>query len=99
MDAEKRAKLAARGYVVLDDAADWLGLTPAEREMVDFRVRMAQEVRRRREAAGMTEEALAEVMGSSRSIVAQLENVGAAGSAGTESLLRALFAIGGRVTD
>ena len=99
MDAEKRARLAAKGHVVYDDAADSLGLTPAEREMVEFRVRMAREVRRLREAAGMTQEALALAMGSSQSRVAKLENVGATGSAGTDLLLRAYFAIGGKVAD
>jgi len=67
--------------------------------MVEFRVRMAREIRRRRGAAGMTQSALAEAMGSSQSRVAKLENVGAAGPAGSDLLLRAFFAIGGTTSD
>ena len=44
MDAEKRAALEARGYAVVDDAADWLGLTDVERKVVELRVELGREV-------------------------------------------------------
>ena len=63
MDAERRARLVARGYMVVDDAADWLELTEVERQIVDLRVRLGREIRRRRTEAGLSQAQLAEKIG------------------------------------
>jgi hypothetical protein len=97
MDEAKRARLKAKGYMIVDDAADWLGLDEIERQMVDFRVRLGREVRRRRELAKVTQAKLAESIGSSQSRVAKAE--GTADGVGLDLLMRAFFAAGGRVED
>ena len=97
MDAKERAKMEAMGYAIVDDAADWLGLDEAERRVVDFRVRLGRAVRRRREAAGMTQVQLARAIGSSQSRVAKAE--GTADGVGIDLLMRAFFATGGEIAD
>jgi hypothetical protein len=97
MDAKERAKMEAMGYAIVDDAADWLGLDEAERRLVDFRVRLGRAVRRRREAAGMTQAQLARAIGSSQSRMAKAE--GMADGVAIDLLLRAFFATGGAITD
>lgn len=97
MDARRRAELEAKGYAVVDDAADWLGLDEVERKVVDLRVRLGREVRRRREAAGLTQAALSEIIRSSQSRVAKLE--GHADGVGLDLLMRAYFATGGSLED
>ena len=97
MDAQERAKMEALGYAVVDDAADWLGLDEIERQVVDFRVRLGREVRRRREQAGLTQGEVAEAIGSSQSRIAKAE--GMADGVGIELLMRAFFASGGQVAD
>ncbi len=47
VDAEERAKMEAMGYAIVDDAADWLELTDVERQIVDLRLRLGREIRRR----------------------------------------------------
>jgi hypothetical protein len=97
MDAKERAKMEAMGYAIVDDAADWLGLDETERRVVDFRVRLGREVRRRREAAGMTQTQLAGVIGSSQSRVAKAEST--VDGVGIDLLMRAFFATGGEIAD
>jgi hypothetical protein len=95
MDAERRAALGTKGYAVVDDAADWLGLTDVERKVVELRIELGREVRRRREAAGLTQGKLAKLIGSSQSRIAKAE--GTAGGVSLDLLVRAFFATGGEV--
>jgi hypothetical protein len=97
MDAKEFAKMEAMGYAIVNDAADWLGLDEAERRVVDFRLRLGREVRRRREAAGMTQAQLARAIGSSQSRMAKAE--GMAAGVGIDLLMRAFFATGGEIAD
>ena len=97
MDANERARMEARGYMVVDDAADWLGLDEVDRKVVDLRVRLGREVRRRREAGKLTQEELAGRIGSSQSRVAKVEGLGDGVS--LDLLMRAFFATGGSLED
>jgi DNA-binding XRE family transcriptional regulator len=97
MDASERVKLEAMGYAIVEDAADWLELTEVERQVVDFRVRMGREIRRRRDAAGVSQARLAEVIGSSQSRIAKAENC--ADGVAIDLLMRAYFATGGTIDD
>ena len=97
MDAERRARMEARGYMVMDDAADWLGLDEVDRQVVEFRVRVGREVRRRRAEAELTQAELAKSIGSSQSRVAKVEAT--ADGVGVDLLLRSFFAVGGRLAD
>ena len=96
MDAEERAKMEAMGYAVVDDAADWLELTEVERQIVDLRVRLGREIRRRRTEAGLSQAQLAEKIGSSQSRVAKAED---APGVAIDLMMRAFFATGGTVDD
>ena len=97
MDAEQRAKMEAMGYAVVDDAADWLELTEVERQIVDVRLRLGREIRRRRTEAGLSQAQLAERIGSSQSRVAKAE--GTAPGVAIDLMMRAFFAAGGTVDE
>ncbi len=97
MDAEERAKMEAMGYAVVDDAADWLELTDFERQIVELRVRLGREVRRRRTEAGLSQAQLALKIGSSQSRVAKVEGMRA--GVAIDLMVRAFFATGGTVDE
>jgi DNA-binding XRE family transcriptional regulator len=94
MDPEKRKRLEAAGFK-FGDAADFLGLTETERQIVEVRVGLARAVRLAREAKGMTQKDLATAIGSSQSRVAKIES--AAGDVTVDLMLKALFTVGGRL--
>ncbi len=97
MNEGERARLEAMGYAVVDDAADWLGLDEVERQLVDLRVRLGREVRRRRAEAGLTQDQMADLIGATQSRVAKLE--GASEGVGLDLLMKAFFASGGKIAD
>lgn len=69
---------------------DLLELTDHEAAIVEMRVRLAEKVRERRLAAGLTQKELASEIGSTQPRVARLEQA----DASLEMLIRALFALG-----
>lgn len=73
MDAEKRKRLEAAGWAV-GDASDFLGLTPAESELVELKTRLALFAKERRKANNLSQDTLAKKMGSSQSRVAKIES-------------------------
>ncbi len=96
MDRAKRKKLEAAGFRV-GDAADFLGLSDEERQLVELRVAVGRAVRRRRAERNLTQHDLAARIRSSQSRVAKLE----AGARGVslDLMFRGLFAVGGSVAD
>jgi DNA-binding XRE family transcriptional regulator len=96
MDARKRKALEAAGFRI-GDAGDFLGLTEEERRLVEVRLAVSRAVRRLREDRGLTQQQLAERLGSSQSRVAKIE-AGAA-DVSLDLLFRSLFALGGRLAD
>ena len=91
MDAKKRKQLVAAGYQITDSAG-WLGLTPQEETIVNMRVNLALEIERVRKAANMTQQALAEKIGTQQSGVARmLKNPT---TATIDSLIRTLLILG-----
>lgn len=94
MDEEKRKRLEAAGFRV-GDAADFLELTDEERSMVEARLAASRAIRRAREKLGLTQQQLAEKLNSSQSRVAKIE--AGASDVSLDLLVRALFAVGGRV--
>jgi ribosome-binding protein aMBF1 (putative translation factor) len=93
MDAKKRRKLAKLGGRVTTPQG-FLGLSDADTTIVELRLELAEAVRRRRLAAGLTQAELAKAIGSSQSRVAKMESGDP--QASLESLVRALVAAGGR---
>lgn len=96
MKEVKRKALEAAGWRV-GDAAEFLGLTEDEEQLVALRVALARAVRRRRVAGGLSQHGLAARMKSSQSRVAKIET-GAAGVS-LDLMFRGLFAAGGKLAD
>ena len=69
---------------------DLLGLSDHEAAVVEIRVRLAERIRERRHAIGITQKQLAERIGSTQPRVARLEQA----DASIEMLIRALIALG-----
>lgn len=96
MDARKQRALEAVGWRFAD-AAEFLELTDAERQLVDLRLAVSRAVRQRRERKKMTQQELARMLKSSQSRVAKLE--AGAPDVSLDLLFRGLFAVGGRLGD
>jgi ribosome-binding protein aMBF1 (putative translation factor) len=69
---------------------DLLGLEEDEAAIVEMRVLLAEKVRERRRARGITQKELARLIGSTQPRVARLEQA----DASLEMMVRALFALG-----
>jgi hypothetical protein len=90
--AERRA-LEAAGWK-FGDYGDFLGLSDAERQIVELRIRLTRGIREARDRAGMTQADLAAAMKSTQPRVARIE----AGGRGVslDQMMRAYFAAGGK---
>ncbi len=96
MDSKKREALEAAGWR-FGDAADFLELTEEERQIVEFRLMVGRGVRRLRENHRLTQQQLADRIGSTQSRVAKIE--AAAREVSLDLMLRGFFSAGGRLTD
>ena len=93
MDSEKRKALEAAGWR-FGDAADFLGLTEEERQLLDARIEAAMAVRRQRKARKLSQKQLASRIKTSQPRVAKIER--AAPDVSLDQILRAFAAAGGR---
>ena len=96
MRNDKKEKLQRAGWKVAD-AKEFLGLTEAEAALVDVRVSLARELKRRRLKRNLSQAALARRIRSSQSRVARME----AGdpSVSIDLLIRSLFTAGSTSSD
>lgn len=96
MDAETQKRLEADGWV-FGDAQSFLGLSDAEIDYIDLALGLARALRQRRSEMGITQQQAAELVGTSQSRFAKME----AGhpSVSVDRLVRALFALGVRLTE
>ena len=94
MDATKRKAIEAAGWKV-GDAAAFLGMSAAERQLLDTRVELAQAVRRQREAMDLTQRQLGAILKTSQPRVAKIER--AASDVSLDQLVRAFTAAGGKI--
>jgi predicted XRE-type DNA-binding protein len=94
MDSAKRKKLEAAGWK-LGDAAEFLEMDNAERQVLDARVKLAMAVRRQRETKNLSQKALGLKLGTSQPRVAKIER--AASDVSLDQLMRAFAVIGGRI--
>jgi len=94
MDATKRKAIEAAGWKV-GDAADFLGMSDEERQLLDTRVELAQAVRRQREALHLTQKQLGAMLKTSQPRVAKIER--AASDVSMDQLVRAFTAAGGKI--
>ena len=98
-DEEKRemdARLDAAGWKSVT-IAEFLNLTPAESEYIEVRLALVRALRARREAAGLSQAALAEKLGSSQSRVAFIESNSS--SVSLDLMIRAFLATGATQND
>jgi len=72
MRESKRKKLEGKGWAV-GDAKDFLGLSPEEEAYIELRLKLADGLKARRKAHGVSQVALAQAMKSSQSRVAKME--------------------------
>ena len=96
MDTRKRKRLEAAGWRA-GVAAEFLGLSAEEAALVEMRLAVSDGLRERRQAAGLTQAALAKKLHSSQSRVAKIE--AADPSVSLDLLLRAYFATGATKKD
>jgi len=95
MDAKKRKALEASGWR-FGDAADFLKMTPEERQLLDARVETAVAVRQQRKARNLSQKQLAGRIKSSQPRVAKIER--AAPDVSLDQMLKAFSAAGGKIT-
>lgn len=94
MTTRKRKSLRAKGWQV-GDAAEFLGLSAEERQLVELRLGLALAIRRQRRESGLSQKQLAERIGTSQPRVAKIEV--AAADVSLDQLVRAYAAAGGRI--
>jgi DNA-binding XRE family transcriptional regulator len=94
MDAKRKARLEAAGWKV-GDYAEFLGLSPDERALVEMRLELARTIRELREGAGMTQKDLAVRLNTTQPRVVKIE--AAASDVSMDVLMRGFLAVGGRV--
>ena len=90
MDARKKVRLESAGWSV-GDAAAFLELTPAERELVEIRLVLGRSLKAQRQKKHLTQSALAKRLGSSQSRVAKME--GGDASVSLDLLIQGLLAL------
>jgi len=96
MEAWKKEALEKAGYTV-GDAEDFLELTDEERRIVEVRVALANAIRTRRKASKMTQEQLAERIGTNQPRIVKIE--AAAKGVSLDQMFKGLFAAGGSLAD
>ncbi len=92
----RRAEMARKGAVELT-VQEWLGLSDAEMTVIEIHVRLSREVKRAREAAGLTQKDLAERMKVAQPRVAKIETGGRGVS--LDHLVFAFLAAGGTLAE
>jgi predicted XRE-type DNA-binding protein len=96
MRTAKQQVLEANGWRV-GSVADFLDLTPEEAAVVELKLRLSDALRARRTKLRLSQEAVAERLGSSQSRVAKMEAGDA--SVSLDLLLRALVGLGASPND
>jgi predicted XRE-type DNA-binding protein len=94
MDTTKRKAIEAAGWKV-GDAADFLGMSDEERQLLDTRVELALAVRRQRKAVHLSQKQLGAMLKTSQPRVAKIER--AASDVSMDQLVRAFTAAGGKI--
>jgi predicted XRE-type DNA-binding protein len=94
VDASKRKALEAAGWKV-GDAADFLKMSDAERQVLDTRVELALAIQRQRKARHLSQKELGAMLKTSQPRVAKIER--AASDVSMDQLVRAFTVAGGRI--
>jgi predicted XRE-type DNA-binding protein len=94
MDSAKRKALEAAGWKI-GDAAEFMNMTPAERQLLDARVELALAIRRQRKAGQLSQQDLGARLNTSQPRIAKIER--AANDVSMDQLVRAFAAAGGKI--
>lgn len=94
METNKQKALAAAGWAV-GDAADFLEMSEAERQLLDARTQMAAAVREARAISNLSQKELGKRLKTSQPRIAKIER--AAPDVSLDQLIRAFVAAGGRL--
>lgn len=92
MDTTKRKALQSAGWEV-GDAADFLEMSDAERQLLDARMELALAIRRQRESRHLSQKELGVRLKTSQPRVVKIEQ--AASDVSLDQLVRAFVAAGG----
>jgi transcriptional regulator with XRE-family HTH domain len=92
MSKAEREALEAAGFAV-GDYGDFLELSEEERQLIELRFQLSNQIRQRREHAKMTQSDLAALIKSTQPRVAKIEI--AARGVSLDQLFRTYFAVGG----
>jgi ribosome-binding protein aMBF1 (putative translation factor) len=95
MRTAKRRAVEAAGFRV-GDAAEFLGMSPEERRLLEVRVALADAIRRQRHSSGLSQNALGTRLKTTQPRVAKIER--AAADVSLDQMVRALTAAGGEFT-
>lgn len=93
MNEDKRKKLETAGWRV-GDTEDFLDLPPEAAEFIETKLALARGLKQERERQGLTQEEVAQRIGSSQSRVAKME--AADPSVSLDLLARAFYKLGGK---
>jgi transcriptional regulator with XRE-family HTH domain len=96
MDEAKRKRLEAMGGRETT-VAEFLQLTPEEEALVEIKVELTKMLREARQAQGLTQEDLAQRLGTKRAAIARIEACHP--HVTLDNMFRALFAVGIGLTD
>lgn len=91
MDKKTQKRLENAGWRI-GSASEFLELTPEETAFIELKLAMSRSLRTERESQGVTQTALAKLIGSSQSRVAKME--AGDSSVTIDLLMRALLALG-----
>ena len=91
MDARKKKRLEDAGWRV-GSTQEFLGLSPAEAAYIELKIALSDKLKERRQRQQVTQQKLAQLLGSSQSRVAKMETGDPTVS--LDLLLRGLFALG-----
>jgi predicted XRE-type DNA-binding protein len=94
VDTTKRKALEAAGWK-FGDAADFLGMSAAERQLLDTRMSIAMAIRQQRESQKLSQKELGARLKTSQPRVAKIER--AASDVSLDQLFRAYTAAGGKL--
>jgi predicted XRE-type DNA-binding protein len=94
MQTTKRKALVAAGWKI-GDAADFLGMSAEESQLLDARVKLAMAIRQQREARGLSQKELGSRLKTTQPRVAKIER--AASDVSMDQLVRAFTAAGGKL--
>ena len=96
MNSARKARLRAKGWRS-GSVAEFLGLSPEESYFIELKLKLADDLKKRRARRGISQQQLAELIGSSQSRVAKMERGDA--SVSIDLLVKSLLTVGAKPKD